>query len=74
MHRRPSGDRVPQVAFCGYVDRGQRIEARFSSRPIRVSGFAFEKGDAPRRLDPEARPSGQFRMTGPAAEGRDNEA
>ena len=55
-----------RVAFCGYVDRGQRIEARFSRRPIRVSGFAFEKGDSPRRLDSDARPSGQFRMSGPA--------
>ena len=55
-----------RVAFCGSVDRGQRIEARFSRRPIRVSGFAFEKGDSPRRLDSDARPSGQFRMSGPA--------
>ncbi|KAH8045645.1 G-protein coupled peptide receptor [Aureococcus anophagefferens] len=50
-------------AFCGYVDRGQRIEARFSRRPIRVSGFAFEKMMTPRRFDADARPSGQFRMS-----------
>jgi hypothetical protein len=55
-----------RVAFCGYVDRGQRISARFSASPILVSGFAFEKGDSPRRLDSDARPSGQFRMSGPA--------
>jgi len=48
------------------VDRGQRISARFSASPILVSGFAFEKGDSPRRLDSDARPSGQFRMSGPA--------
>ena len=52
-----------RVAFCGYVDRGQRIEARFSRRPIRVSGFAFEKMMTPRRFDADARPSGQFRMS-----------
>ena len=49
---------------------GPRIEARFSRRPIRVSGFAFEKGDSPRRLDSDARPSGQFRMSGPARDKR----
>ena len=55
-----------RVAFCGYVDRGQRIESRFSRRPIRVSGFAFEKMQTPRRFDADARPSGQFRMEGPS--------
>jgi len=33
------------VSFCGYVDRGQRIESRFSKRPIKVSGFAYEQKD-----------------------------
>jgi hypothetical protein len=27
------------LTFMGYVDRGQRIEARFSKRPIRMSGL-----------------------------------
>ena len=27
------------LTFMGYVDRGQRIEARFSKRPVRMSGL-----------------------------------
>lgn len=57
------------VAFCGYVDRGQRIESRFSRRPIKVSGFAFQKDKTKYRLDADAndqqrdsQPSGRFAM------------
>ncbi|KAJ1450245.1 hypothetical protein M885DRAFT_62051 [Pelagophyceae sp. CCMP2097] len=50
-----------RVAFCGYVDRGQRIESRFSRRPIRVSGFAFDR----QQDASEDRPSGRFAMSGP---------
>ena len=50
------------VAFCGYIDRGQRIESRFSKRPIKVSGFAYEDNNN----DAEDRaPSGRFAMLGP---------
>ena len=28
--------------FMGYVDRGQRIECRFSKRPIRMSGLVVK--------------------------------
>jgi len=50
------------ATFCGYVDRGQRIESRFSKRPIRVSGFAYAS-KSPRNLD--ATPTGRFAMLGP---------
>lgn len=49
-------DEETTIDFRGYVDRGQRIESRFSSRPIRVSGFAFTQDDDSRR------PSGRFAM------------
>lgn len=29
------------VCFMGYIDRGQRIESRFSRRPIRMSGVVL---------------------------------
>uniref|UniRef100_A0A7S2B002 Uncharacterized protein n=1 Tax=Octactis speculum TaxID=3111310 RepID=A0A7S2B002_9STRA len=35
-----SGER--NVGFVGYIDRGQRIESRFSNRPIRMSGVVVD--------------------------------
>lgn len=62
------------VTFCGYVDRGQRIESRFSRRPIKISGFAFEQATEQRgelsddvvvAVKSNRRPSGRFAMLGP---------
>lgn len=62
------------VTFCGYVDRGQRIESRFSRRPIKISGFAFKQasGESSSQLSDDIitvkstrRPSGRFAMLGP---------
>lgn len=47
------------LSYTGYVDRGQRIETRFSKRPIRVAGRVVLK------IRGEARMSNQFRAEHP---------
>ena len=44
-----------RAAFCGYVDRGPAHRGAVLRRPIRVSGFAFEKGDSAAAAGPRTR-------------------
>ena len=44
--------------FMGYVDRGQRIESRFSKRPIRMSGLVVKADAVTGRFTMEKSPGG----------------
>ena len=54
-----------RVAFCGYVDRGQRTRAVFAEAHPRV-GLRRREGRLAAAAGLDARPSNQFRMSGPA--------
>ena len=59
----PSGGKEI-LTFMGYIDRGQRIESRFSKRPIRMSGLviASEVALEPGQLPEEKRATSRFVM------------
>lgn len=56
------------LTFMGYVDRGQRIEARFSKRPVRMSGLVSAvDADAERILELHAGSAAATSVKGAAA-------
>ena len=54
-----AGGKTEASTFMGYVDRGQRIESRFSKRPIRMSGLVVKADAVTGRFTMEKSPGGE---------------